>query len=586
MFLFHNNSSNKLILITIYLFILTLYLLLYFINPAGVITELFKLKINYPDNLNNFIFKISNFSILLCSVIFLFLVTKNSPIYIKIKLLIEDIILKISRIISIKTLISLSVVYLIVLFFIAIKNYDLGFDEAWYLNYARNFQFHFFPYYVYDGGMALISITGTISNILFSLINFKLGLTEVWHFKLLSSFLSITSLFLIYTIIYKLYNKNLGLIFLFLIIIQPGFGFVASSFFGEIIAVCLIFIAAYYWFKNGYMQNRNLLLIGLFLSLAIHIKLQLLPLLIITLIIYFIFTREKPSLMILMYMLLLVTAIALIHLIPVLLYDDTLLVKIVEQFYHLSTSYNKGFSVRTIERIQLFNRFFPVFIFSSFAIFSITKLKNGFEKFIYIFSVLSILWWTFSFSFSTYRHLFIGLIPFLFIIAKTVIDIWDNYLTKNISNKGLLSLKYISGVFLLILMFYGFSTNIIYAYVGYNDGVQLDLDGYKSRLFKDIRTDTTQKKFYSNIKNYITQNDTLFTGAPFLTCFYLPNNTVLSYKKLEEILSLKNRSCYVIISREFFPLDISKGREFLNNLNIKSILILKEGDFELYKVVN
>ena len=122
-FCLSNNSINKLILITIYLVFLALYLFLYFINPAGVITELFKLKINYPDNLNNFIFKIANFLIFLSTIFFLFLLIKDKPIYIKLKSLIKDIILKISNIISIKILFSLSLVYLAVLFFFAIKNY-------------------------------------------------------------------------------------------------------------------------------------------------------------------------------------------------------------------------------------------------------------------------------------------------------------------------------------------------------------------------------------------------------------------------------------------------------------------------------
>ena len=138
----------------------------------------------------------------------------------------------------------------------------------------------------------------------------------------------------------------------------------------------------------------------------------------------------------------------------------------------------------------------------------------------------------------------------------------------------------------LILFFtYGVSSNLIYAYIGYNDGVQLDLDGYKSRLFSEIKRDGTQVEFYKKVKEIIDENDIIFTQSPHLTRFYLNNKNYTSYTLDKIKMDINNESKkYIIISRESFPVEIQKGFQILKNENVSFNIVLQNGDFYLLMI--
>jgi hypothetical protein len=133
-------------------------------------------------------------------------------------------------------------------------------------------------------------------------------------------------------------------------------------------------------------------------------------------------------------------------------------------------------------------------------------------------------------------------------------------------------------------MMYGFSANLIYAYIGYNDGVQFDLDGYRSRLFTNIEYNSTQKEFYENIQTRLRPLDTLYNGS-FVSQFYL-GNPVAPVSKLKESFSVNpiQPVKYLLITRDIYPLGLEKGRILLDSIGANWKLEVKTGEFEMYSV--
>lgn len=105
--------------------------------------------------------------------------------------------------------------------------------------------------------------------------------------------------------------------------------------------------------------------------------------------------------------------------------------------------------------------------------------------------------------------------------------------------------------------------------------------------FSDIHTDD-EKLFYREIKNKISENDSIYIGSGgqsmFLTQFYLPDNPIYDYEHLKHALGRSDNSKFVIIDRVSFPLGIEEGRKLIDTLNVNKSLILKRGDFEFYSI--
>jgi hypothetical protein len=139
-----------------------------------------------------------------------------------------------------------------------------------------------------------------------------------------------------------------------------------------------------------------------------------------------------------------------------------------------------------------------------------------------------------------------------------------------------------------MLFLWGCSANIIYAIIGYNDGVQFDLDGTKSRLYERISHDNTQKDFYSQIKSTLKETDTFYVFSAgqsiFMTEFYLDKYSVFDKNMLLRSLEETGTPKLVIIDRTSFPLGLQPGYRMLDSLNLNRELILKRGEHELFKV--
>src|SRR5690606_9234001 len=101
---------------------------------------------------------------------------------------------------------------------------------------------------------------------------------------------------------------------------------------------------------------------SLFFSLSIQTKLQLLPLVIAALLICLIIWQEKKIIKAILMTILFLGAISLVRIIPVIFYEPKLVIDIVKQFYGFSSYHSSGISIFTIERLQLYNRLFPLSI--------------------------------------------------------------------------------------------------------------------------------------------------------------------------------------------------------------------------------
>jgi hypothetical protein len=336
-----------------------------------------------------------------------------------------------------------------------------------------------------------------------------------------------------------------------------------------------VFLAADMFFR----KNLNLWP-AIWFSVAIHTKFQLFPIIILLLFIMFLKTLDKRIIIQIIYILVLILFIAILRLLPAIIYDDNNIILVIKQFYNMTyngTSSNIVF----FDRIQLFNRFFPLMIFLFSIIFSIPNLKSKFNQFIYGFAFILIAYWIFFFKFTTYRHLFMGIIPLLYILVLALSNIYKLLINKYKLQKTLLS-KFIIIFSLLLFLLYGASTNIIYAMTGYNDGVQFDLSGFKSRLFYPAINNNYQKDFFVRTKKIINSNDIIFSKSPIIIKAYL-NNKVYNFNYIKKTKYSGNK--YIIIGIDTFPDgNFNEAFKRLRALKVNYKLIYKNNGYVLLKL--
>lgn len=164
--------------------------------------------------------------------------------------------------------------------------------------------------------------------------------------------------------------------------------------------------------------------------------------------------------------------------------------------------------------------------------------------------------------------------------AILAVRIYNDFILKFPAQQR--AVRIFSASAVLLLMAYGFSANIIYAYIGYNDGVQFDMDGYRNRLFTTPVYDTSQKDFYRNLKNYTGEKDTIYNGT-WVAQYYL-ENPVCTFDKMKESLSSNPGEKYMIVTRDFYPLGFEKIYTQVDSLGVKKELIFSTPKHELYKI--
>ncbi len=558
--------------------VVAVYIVLFFIHPSKIITKILHVNFNTPERVDSIFFRELRYLVIagvLFSVILWLLQSRyRDSLILRTKIF----LIRLASFFSLKVLIYLSLIYLVALFYFAVFHYDLGFDEAWYIYYAKNFAKTGIPFAMDNGKISLIDNISMLPYYILTVINFKTGLTDVVYFKLISSLFSWISLIIFFRAISKFCGRSVAIIALFILIAQPGFGFVASSYFGEVISMGFVFMGLYIWLKEEPPYRiKTILCAALLFSFALNTKLQLAIVLLGSLLLFSYTDRKSSAIKVFIYTIIFTFGIIFIRSVPILIRDPKLMKFLVlisgfggDAVAPLSTAFLS-------DKLELFNRFFPLPVMVlALAIFPF-RMKNSFERFLFLFTSITFFWWILFSPYSTYRIPFVGIITLSIIIAILVREFYE----KSNGKKSTM-VKFATAISVIIIMVYGFSANIMYAYVGYNDGVQFDLDGTRSRLFSPVSHDNSQKEFYSELKNMTGAFDTLYNGSYVTQCYL--ENPIASIQNLKESMQTNPARKLLLITRERYPQGLEKGRQILDSLGAPWRLALKNGDYELYVI--
>lgn len=562
-------------------------LLSHIFPPSDLLSEYFSSHFNHPERVNLLADSQLRKLILLGIIALLFLLAVKYSRLKSVKKLIRSFEELTLNILTIKFLLGIILIYLCVLFYLAVSRYDLGTDEAIYPLYAKHFWTSGFAFSIHNTRIYIVDNFTMLPVYIASVFNFIFGLTAVWHFKLLISILSLISIYIISRISLKLYKSAAAVLFIFFLIVQPGFGFVASSFFGEIVQGAFFFPAVYLWLKDdSHLHTKKILLISLLFALSIQTKFQVIQVIVLSLLIFHFIDNKRRALTILLFTIAIVFALAVIRLVPALLHDKHSIVPYMRFWADQLGRYTTADYLFYIDRAHFFNRFLPV-IFLPFLLIGIfIWTKSPIEKFLSLFTLLFFLWWILYFKLSNYRVVFIGIIPLCFLLSAFANDYFSRALEAG--KKSRRSLVYMSSAFVIVLMLYGFSQNLIYAAVGNNDAVQFDLDETKSRLFTPVKWDNSQKEFYKEAEAMLQNADSIYIPSGGMACFvpqfYLGENRIFDYASLVSSLKETDNTKYVIIDRTAFPLGLGEGYRKINLLNVNKKLLFKKGEYELYTV--
>ena len=558
-----------------------LYVFIRFVKPADILRSLFKYTINNPERINNLFYKQTLALIVLSAAVLFIMWFIKTAYFAKLKELLSAAFDKLLRLFNIYTLLAAVLIYLAVLFPLAVSHYDLGYDEAVYLEYAKYFAKTAVVYINLNEKIILVDTIAMLPYYVASVPLFWLNLTALWYFKAISVLLSLISLFFLFRISGKLYGSAAAVLFIFFLGVQPGFGFIASSYFGELLQAAFLLYGFYFAFSDpgNTASNKKLILASLLISLAVHTKFQLAFIITFTLLALYIQSRQKGVLKLLGYTILFSALISFIRTIPVLIFDYTLLRRMI-----LITDIFAGPAYASwlviLDKFQLFNRFFPLPLFIIISAAFYYYSRNLFERALFFFSVVTALWWIFLYPLTTYRNPFMGIITICLMAAVLAVRAYNELKMKSPAYMKAAKVFSVSAV--ILLMAYGFSANIIYAYIGYNDGVQFDLDGFRNRLFASPVYDTSQKDFYSGINNFITPADTVYNGT-WVAQYYLAN-PVCTFDKMKESLNTNPGEKYMIVTRDFYPLGFEKIYSQIDSLGVKKELVFKTDKHELFRI--
>ena len=581
--------SNKPALITaiLILILVVLYIVFKLFPPSAIIFKVAGMSFNDTARVDSVFYKYTLYLCFLGAVILVAMWLNFSGYTSKIFSSIKNLLVSLSRVFTLNTLFVVTLIYLAILFPAAIYYYDLGFDEAWYITFARNFASGLFPYYTANERIAVIDTISMLPYYLASLLNFKLALAEVWHFKLLASIFSVFTLVVLYKITNSLYSKAAAVLFIFFMAIQPGFGFVTTSYFGEFFQAAFVFYGLYYWLRDSETTTRKSIVItALLFTAAIHTKFQLVIILSAVLLIMAFTDKNRKPLKLLLYTLAFTAAVSFVRTIPVLIENPSSLRSLALITDLLAARSTSVSAALIFERIQLFNRFFPLAALIIISAAFCLVMKNAFERFILFFTVITTFWWIFIYPLTTYRNPFMAVITLCFMAAVLAVRLY-NFSQQKFTGKESI-LRYVSALSIVMLMLYGFSANLVYARIGYNDGVQFDLDGFKNRLFSPVKHDNSQKDFHKELLQKISNTDTLYNGS-FVSRFYVPN-TIFTFERMTE--SLKNSpqgsEKLLLVTRDVYPLGFERIYGELDSLvktdTLQKRLILKTGAHELYGI--
>lgn len=481
---------------------------------------------------------------------------------------ISSIVPKVTKIIyshiSISHLFWFSIVMILILSIYAVFNFDIGLDEAWYLNDIQNINKYGSVYRDFGNDK---SHYYDIQNLPLNLIsNFTVPLLgfSVTHIRIIVLLFAL----LLIPVLFKLFDEltaKLSIIFLFL---YPGIISLTSAVFLEFTALLFI-ILALILLKNFEVKNKNYLLVlsALFMSISMATKIQFSVLIGIILIILF-FVDFKKSSIILKYSLFIMLFIFLILIYSFIHYgyhNGVLL------FKYLFLGGNQG-ELTNINLNLIINKFLILnnLIFIPILLFIWSKtwkiIKKDYDylymKIIFIGAIAILIYWNIFFGVLTWRNAFVGIAFNLILVAI--------YLKENYKSAKLMLIPYIV---------VGTIANLIFVQHGAHNDVQY----YNVHLLDELLTvkrDDAQQSFFSKAAEIIKPEDDVFVpGHVYTSRIYLNNRSIKRFINYEQ----SNGSQFIII----IPADIKEGWMDQNNVQdyiLRSKIIFQAGSYTLYQL--
>ena len=442
---------------------------------------------------------------------------------------------------------------------------DIGADESVYLNIVQN---------INEYGRAT-AINGTNNVIYNEIPNFILSIigdftVPIFGFSVLF-FRFVIVLFSIglFFVILNLFGKETSCIIIPLIFLFPGIYMIMSTVFLEIPSIFFVFLGLLFLKKYENTKKNVFPYISSFsISLALITKLIFIPFLSLTvliLIIYLVYKKDiRNTTFIVKYSISVIFFSAIITLITFLTEGEVAKNTIIWLF----SEKDQGFKIgNTLYKSFILNGllFIPLIIYFWKVSWKIIKEKKSNVYFlIYFGAIITTLYWLIFMRTSTWRNLALPIILNLIIAGI--------YLHKK--NNRSVRLVLISYIFINIFMNFALICN------GVNDDIQYYrasmLDNFISTFHNNY-----QKEFFANVKKHIDETDLVYVPlTPYISKVYLENRKIENISSYD--ISAQSKKYLIVTANDVKEQRLE--REIIKNILLASEVVLQKGNYILYEL--
>ena len=456
-----------------------------------------------------------------------------------------------------------SLTFILFLAIFAVIKFDIGQDEAFFLNDIQNIKNHGSIYRDVGDNSFYYFIPNLPLNIIVR-ISVPLFGFSVLHIRLI---ILIFSILLMISLI-KLFDKEIGLILIPLIFLFPGIFYLTSAVHLETTALLFVVLGLIFLKRSEKKENsKDLIISATFVAVAMATKFQLLVWVALILLILMIVDYKKSAIFIFKYFLTTYSFFLILLILNCLclgIVDGILLIKSYLIDLGGSEAFSFNFS-KLINKSLFFNEliFIPLIVFIWAKSWRIAKEEYDYlyMKFIYIGAIVIVLHWILFHSVITWRNVFIGVVFNAVLFAI--------FLRKNYRETKLIFISYI---IIGIIANYGFVKN----------GVLDDVQYYRAHLLDNmlsLRTKDDQKLFFHDISKIIKSEDIVYAPMQlFIPRLYLNNREIRYFKDYKK----SDKRAYLIVFagavKENY-VDKKGLRKYIDN----SKIVLKRGNYTLYE---
>ena len=467
--------------------------------------------------------------------------------------------------ISISHLFWFSIVMVSILSVYAIYHFDIGQDEAFYLNDIQNINTYGSVYRDYNDNKSFYYDIPHLPLMLISKITVPVFGFSVVHIRIIILLFSL----LMIPVLLKLFDKltaRIAIIFLFLF---PGIFSLTATVFLEFTAI-LFFILSLVLLKEFEVKNKNYLLVlsAFFMSISMSTKIQFAVWIVLILIILLLIEYKRYISIILKYSFYIFLIYACILVFSFLHYgfhNGVLLFKEVFIGGNQSELLNIDISLIIYKFMMLNNLIYiPLLLFIWVKSWRIIKKDYDYlyMKIIFVGAISILIYWNLFYHVLTLRNVILGIAFNLMLMAI--------YLKENYKSVKLILIPYIIA---------GVTANFAFIQNGVNNDIQL-YDAHLLDNLLSLKTNDDQKIFYSKVAEIIKpENDIYVPLQAVIPRLYLNNRTIKDIRKYKKTYETQ----YLIIT----PADIKEHWIELENVQgyiSESKKILQVGNHILYQL--